>query len=64
MKKDECISCGKLDTEVPLLPIQYKGSGYSICPQCLPALIHAPVKLTQKLPGLGTIAPPSHKEPR
>jgi hypothetical protein len=64
MKKDDCISCGKPDTEVPLLLIQYKGAGYSICPQCLPVLIHAPAKLAKRLPGLETIAPPSHKEHR
>ena len=63
-KKKQCVSCGKSDIDVPLLSFEYKGSEHGICPQCLPLLIHAPVRLAEKLPGLEKISPPTHKEHR
>ena len=53
-----CIYCDQSDQNVPLLPFQYKGKQYWICPQHLPVLIHKPEELAKKLPGLELIGPP------
>jgi len=45
------------ENEVPLLSLQFKENPLAICPQCLPALIHAPAKLAAKIPGLENISP-------
>jgi hypothetical protein len=52
-----CIYCGQSDQNVPLLLFQYQGKQYWICPQHLPILIHKPVQLADKLPGLELITP-------
>jgi hypothetical protein len=56
MKK--CVNCKKTDQQVPLLQMQYRGDEVHICPQCLPALIHKPASLKEKLPGVENIQPP------
>lgn len=56
----ECISCKKNDLEVPLLEFIFKGQHYTICPQCLPVLIHTPHKLAKALPGIEQVAPSLH----
>ena len=48
-KKETCFSCDKGDGEVPLLRLRFAGKEIWICPQCLPALIHKPDELTEKL---------------
>ena len=53
-----CIYCEQNDQEVPLLSFQYQGEQYWICPQHLPILIHEPIQLAHKLPGLALLAPP------
>jgi hypothetical protein len=44
-----CLSCAKTELETPLLVLQVAGNAAHICPQCLPALIHHPDRLTEKL---------------
>jgi hypothetical protein len=47
-----CLNCGATDADKPLLLLQLTGSRIHICPQCLPALIHHPDRLTDKLAAL------------
>ncbi len=47
----KCIACEKTDDAIPLIPFDYKGNVYHICPQHMPALIHNPEELIGKLPG-------------
>jgi hypothetical protein len=47
----KCIACEKSDDAIPLIPFDYKGNVYHICPQHMPALIHKPEELIGKLPG-------------
>jgi hypothetical protein len=49
--KSLCLSCGRSSDEVALLPLEYKSRSLSVCPQCLPMLIHQPARLEGKLPG-------------
>ena len=49
---DACFSCQKDDGEVPLVKLRFAGKEIWICPQCLPALIHRPDELTEKLSNL------------
>ena len=49
---DVCFSCQKDDGEVPLVRLRFAGKEIWICPQCLPALIHKPDELTEKLSNL------------
>jgi hypothetical protein len=51
MAQHKCLSCGRSDNDVPLVTLSYTGASLWICPQCLPALIHHPAKLTGKIPG-------------
>jgi hypothetical protein len=51
-KNDACFSCQKLDGEVPLVKLKFAGKEIWICPQCLPALIHKPDELAEKLSNL------------
>lgn len=44
-----CLSCATTEMETPLLVLQVAGKAAHICPQCLPALIHHPDRLTEKL---------------
>ena len=46
-----CLSCGRSSEEVALLPLEYRSRRLSVCPQCLPVLIHQPARLESKLPG-------------
>ena len=52
-----CIHCGKDDKHVPLLVFFYKGGEHRICTEHLPLLIHQPLKLTDKLPGMDKLNP-------
>ena len=52
-----CIYYKQNDQGVRILPFQYQGEQYSICPQHLPILIHQPAQLAGKLPGLEKISP-------
>jgi hypothetical protein len=48
-KKDHCLSCECSQTDKPLISLQFKGTPISICPQCLPTLVHHPEDLDEKL---------------
>jgi hypothetical protein len=39
-----------MEDAVPLVTLQFQSGKLWICPQCLPALIHSPEKLTGKFP--------------
>lgn len=60
MTEKTCLNCGRNAQEIPLLPLEYRGAEYALCPQCLPVLIHKPQNLTGKLPGLENLAPADH----
>lgn len=47
-----CLNCGRTEQEVPLVSLRFRGEPRSICPQCLPLLIHHPERLAGKLAGL------------
>jgi hypothetical protein len=55
-----CIVCEQDNQNVPLMPFEYRGKAYWICPQHLPILIHKPATLADKLPGVELITPPNH----
>ena len=55
-----CLNCAKTEREVPLLQLRYQEREVSICPQCLPLLIHKPEKLAEKLPGMQPGQPAGH----
>lgn len=49
---EACFSCQKNEEEVPLVKLRFGGKEIWICPQCLPALIHKPDELAEKLSNL------------
>lgn len=44
-----CLSCGRSENDFPVLVLRLAGKEAYVCPQCLPALIHHPDRLTDKL---------------
>lgn len=48
----QCLNCGRSDEQVPLVSLRFDGKSLSICPQCLPILIHRPEQLSGKLGGV------------
>jgi hypothetical protein len=52
-----CLSCGRPETDFPVLVLRLAGKEAYICPQCLPALIHHPDRLTAKLLDVGWSGP-------
>jgi len=52
-----CIYCGQSDQTAPLLQFLFKDKEYWICAQHFPILIHNPILLAGKLPGLELIEP-------
>ncbi len=42
---ERCLSCNRTSEQIPLLRLEYAGGEYSICPRCLPVLIHTPERL-------------------
>ena len=52
-----CLFCKQDENTVPLVPVDYKGSNYFICPQHIPVLIHDPGKLEGMLPGADELKP-------
>ncbi len=59
-EKSKCVACGRSSDEVPLVLIESQGQRFFICPQDLPVLIHQPIKLAGKLPGVEKLAPHEH----
>ncbi len=60
MSASTCLNCGSSEQDRPLITLQFQGKELSICPQCLPTLIHKPYQLAEKLPGF--IPPQSSSE--
>lgn len=56
-----CIKCERPSNEIPLINFEFKMVEYSICPQCLPVLIHKTHELSGKLPGIENIPPAEHR---
>jgi hypothetical protein len=56
-----CLNCGRTSDIVPLLPVRYMKKDLSICPQCLPILIHKPERLPA-LAGAWTANVPAHED--
>ena len=48
-----CLSCGRSEADFPVIVLRVAGREVYICPQCLPALIHHPDRLTDKLMAAG-----------
>jgi hypothetical protein len=44
-----CLNCGRSENDFPVLVLRLAGHETHICPQCLPALIHHPDRITEKL---------------
>jgi len=51
-----CVYCGASHEEVPLVKLLVRGKDYYICAQHLPILIHEPLKLAGKLPGVENLS--------
>ena len=60
MPSATCLNCGTSEQDRPLITLKFQGKEFSICPQCLPTLIHKPYQLAEKLPGF--IPPQSSSE--
>jgi hypothetical protein len=56
-----CIHCGRDDSRVPLLVINYQESQFWICSEHFPILLHNPGKLAGKLPNAENLAPAEHE---
>jgi hypothetical protein len=57
-----CLACDRGSSEIPLIPIEYRGAQTWICPQHLPILIHDPTRLAGKLPGAEKMRPAEHHD--
>ena len=58
-----CLNCGSSEMDRPLITLKFQGKELYICPQCLPALIHKPYQMAEKLPDFippETPAPDDH----
>ena len=44
-----CLNCGHSEVEIPLISLRYAGRQAFVCSQCMPALIHEPQSLVEKL---------------
>jgi hypothetical protein len=47
-----CLNCHRLESEVPLVVLQFRQKTSHICPQCLPVLIHHPETFQAKIDSL------------
>lgn len=56
----QCLNCERTEADFPVVVLRLQGREAYICPQCLPALIHHPDRLTEKLLAAAQIqgAPP------
>jgi hypothetical protein len=55
---ETCVYCERSSNEVPLVSIRSQGQAFWICPQHLPVLIHQPLELAGKLPGVENLTSP------
>lgn len=60
MTPKTCLNCERTSEQIPLLLLEYQAQTYSICPQCMPTLIHKPQALAGKLPGSENLSPADH----
>ncbi|MBM3145597.1 MAG: hypothetical protein FJ010_11635 [Chloroflexi bacterium] len=58
-----CVYCERTHDQAPLIPLNYRGQHYWICPQHLPVLIHKPQVLVGKLPGAENLKGEGHNHP-
>jgi hypothetical protein len=58
-----CIQCGVTEDDKPLLELRMAGRHLNICPQCLPALIHHPDRVNDKLVGFLSDSEPGVDSP-
>ena len=56
-----CLNCGRTGDVVPLISLRYLQKEHSICPQCLPILIHKPERLAA-IAGAWTANIPTHED--
>ncbi|MGB2958824.1 MAG: hypothetical protein WBG01_06180 [Bacteroidota bacterium] len=56
----QCLNCDRSTQDIPLIELSYGDGRMMICPQCLPILIHQPLRLVEKLAGAASMdgAPP------
>ena len=57
-----CLSCGRPETQIPLITLTYSFQPAFICSYCLPLLIHHPEQLIGKLQGAENIPPADHND--
>jgi hypothetical protein len=57
-----CLSCGRPETQIPLVALTYSSQPAFICSYCLPLLIHHPEQLIGKLKGAESIPAADHKD--
>lgn len=57
-----CLLCHKGPSDAPLLRLEYRSSGFWVCPQHLPVLIHDPAQLIGKLEGAERLSPADHHD--
>lgn len=60
--KKECLMCQRGVAQTPLLRLEYRRSGFWVCPQHLPVLIHDPAQLIGRLPGAENLSPAEHRD--
>ncbi|HFQ94913.1 MAG TPA: hypothetical protein ENK32_12940 [Anaerolineae bacterium] len=53
-----CLNCHRLETEIPLVALRFRGQQTWICSLCLPVLIHKPQQLVGKLEGMAKLSEP------
>lgn len=58
----QCVVCQRGAEEIPLIRVEYRESGFWICPQHMPVLIHDPAKLVGMLPGAEKLRPADHDD--
>ena len=57
-----CLSCGRPETQIPLVTLTYSSQPAFICSYCLPLLIHHPEQLIGKLQGAENIPAADHND--
>ncbi len=45
-----CLNCNRSDDQVPLMAWRFQGRPLTVCPDCLPLLIHQREKIMVKWP--------------
>jgi hypothetical protein len=58
----QCLACHRGPDQTPLISLDYMNTGFWICPQHLPVLIHDPAQLIGRLPGAEKLTPAEHHD--